>query len=51
MTMLPYVSQYMGHNSLAETAYYIHILPENLLRASSINWAMFNEMFQEVNQS
>ena len=48
MAMLPYLSQYMGHNTLAETAYYIHILPENLLRASGINWAMFNEMFQEV---
>ena len=46
--MLPYLSQYMGHNSLTETAYYIHILPENLLRTTSINWAIFDEMFQEV---
>lgn len=43
--MLPFLSAYMGHQSLSETAYYIHILPENLLKSPAINRDKFNEMF------
>jgi integrase len=48
MNMLPYLRAYMGHNTLNETAYYIHILPENLVKSSAIDWAAFNAMFPEV---
>jgi len=46
--MLPYLRTYMGHDKLSETAYYIHILPENLVNTSAINWDVFNSMMPEV---
>ncbi|MDR0964271.1 MAG: tyrosine-type recombinase/integrase [Clostridium sp.] len=48
MSMLPYLRAYMGHSSLNETAYYIHILLDNLLKSSAIEWDKFNAMFPEV---
>ncbi|MDR1247359.1 MAG: hypothetical protein LBK57_10100 [Clostridiales Family XIII bacterium] len=48
MAMLPYLRAYMGHGSLNETAYYIHILPENLMKSSAVDWNKFNAMFPEV---
>jgi len=48
MAMLPYLRAYMGHASMNETAYYIHILPENLVKTSAINWDAFNAMFPEA---
>jgi site-specific recombinase XerD len=48
MRMLPYLQAYMGHDKLSYTAYYIHILPENLLNSSAIDWDVFNDMFPEV---
>ena len=49
MVMLPYLRAYMGHDRLSETAYYIHILPENLVKTSAINWEAFNALLPEVN--
>jgi integrase len=48
MRMLPYLRVYMGHDKLSETAYYIHILPENLTKSAAIDWDVFNAMFPEV---
>jgi integrase len=48
MAMLPYLRTYMGHCSLIETAYYIHILPENIVKSSAIDWDKFNAMFPEL---
>ena len=48
MAMLPYLRTYMGHDSINETAYYIHILPENLVKSSAIDWDAFNAMLPEV---
>lgn len=48
MAMLPFLRAYMGHSTLTETAYYIHILPENLLKSTAIDWDKFNSMFPEV---
>jgi integrase len=45
---LSYLCAYMGHNSLSETAYYIHLLPENLVKSAGIDWAAFDEMIPEV---
>jgi len=36
--MLPYLRTYMGHEKFADTAYYIHILPENLLKSPGVDW-------------
>ena len=50
MAMLPFLREYMGHNYLSETAYYIHILPENLIKSSAIDWESFNAIFPEVGE-
>lgn len=46
--MLPYLSSYMGHVNFADTAYYIHLLPENLLNSASIDWERFSKLIPEV---
>ena len=45
---LPYLREYMGHSSLRETHVYIHILPENLLCSSAIDWTGFYDLIPEV---
>lgn len=45
---LPYLRAYMGHNQLSETAYYIHILPENLVKTAGVNWTAQNAVLPEV---
>jgi integrase len=49
MVMLPYLRAYMGHKKLTETAYYIHILPENLIMSPGIDWDALNSILPEVN--
>lgn len=46
--MLPYLRAYMGHENLSDTAYYIHLLPENLLKSAGIDWAAFDGLIPEV---
>jgi integrase len=48
MSMLPYLREYLGHKTLNETEYYVHILPENLSKSPAIDWDKFNAMFPEV---
>jgi integrase len=45
---LPYLCIYMGHSNLNSTAYYIHLLPENLVKSSSIDWNHFNSLIPKV---
>ena len=45
---LPYLSAYMGHTNFSDTAYYIHLLPENLIRSSAIDWDHFSDLIPEV---
>lgn len=45
---LPYLRAYMGHSSLSETAYYIHLLPENLVKSAGIDWESLNAIVPEV---
>lgn len=45
---LPYLRTYMGHSTFSQTAYYIHMLPENLLKSSGIDWASFGGVIPEV---
>lgn len=47
-SMLPYLSAYMGHSRISHTAYYIHILPENLMRSSGISWETMDNIVPEV---
>lgn len=45
---LPYLSTYMGHAQFSDTAYYVHLLPENLVHSTSVDWAAFSELIPEV---
>lgn len=36
--LLPYLSAYMGHDSLDYTAYYIHLVPEHLTASGLTGW-------------
>jgi integrase len=36
--LLTYLSEYMGHSSLEDTAYYIHLIPERLSRTGFADW-------------
>lgn len=45
---LPYLRAYMGHKELSETAYYIHILPENLVKSAGVDWDALNAVLPEV---
>jgi len=48
--MLPYLRVYMGHSSLTQTAYYIHILPENLLKSKGVQWDNLREVIPEAEE-
>lgn len=45
---LPYPQTYMGHKNTAATAYYIHLLPENLTKSAGIDWENLNAIIPEV---
>jgi len=38
----------MGHTHLNETLYYVHLLPENLLKSPGIDWEAFDGIMPEV---
>ena len=40
----------MGHTHFSDTAYYIHLLPENLIRSSAIDWSHFSDLIPEVSE-
>jgi integrase/recombinase XerD len=48
-TWFPYLSAYMGHAAFSNTAYYIHLLPERLMKTSAIEWSRFSDLIPEVN--
>lgn len=45
---LPYLQAYMGHKNISSTAYYIHLLPENLTKSAGVDWKHLNAMIPEV---
>ena len=46
MALIPFLSTYMGHVSLEETMYYIHLLPERLKASPGIKWDMLREIYR-----
>ena len=38
MNLLPYLSSYLGHESIEYTAYYIHLVPEHLSNSGKASW-------------
>jgi integrase len=47
-SVLPYLRAYMGHEHFADTAYYIHILPERLLESTGVDWDKLDSTIPEV---
>ena len=47
MSMLPYLSTYMGHSEFRNTLYYVHILPERLRKSAGIDWSQFDTIFRD----
>jgi len=45
---LPYLQVYMGHDRLTDTTYYLHLLPENLVKSAGIDWKVFDGIIPEV---
>jgi integrase len=48
MVMLPYLRAYMGHLRMEDTAYYIHLLPENIVKSAAIDWSSLDDLLPEV---
>lgn len=46
--MLPYLRAYMGHQSFSDTVYYIHLLPDRLMKSPGINWEKIDQVGLEV---
>ena len=47
MAYLPYLSAYMGHSSIGDTLYYIHLLPGRLKTSDGIDWNLLNHVYEE----
>lgn len=45
---LPFLSAYMGHAHLSQTAYYIHLVPEIFPTLSGLDWERFSKLIPEV---
>ena len=37
----------LGHSNATATAYYIHLLPENLVKSSGIDWASLGKIYPD----
>jgi site-specific recombinase XerD len=46
--MLPYLRTYMGHADMSATEYYVHLLPENLVKSAGIDWESLESVIPEV---
>lgn len=48
MALLPYLSTYMGHAKYTHTLYYLHLLPERLIKSANIDWDQLRKVYGEV---
>jgi integrase len=46
--LMPYLSAYMGHSEFRHTAYYIHLIPDRLIRSNGIQWERMKTLIPEV---
>lgn len=47
MELLPYLSTYMGHKKYTHTLYYVHLLPERLLKSAGIDWKSLERVYEK----
>lgn len=45
VTLLPYLSTYMGHSEIASTLYYVHLLPDRIRKSPGIDWKKFSNIY------
>ena len=45
--LLPVLSEYMGHKTINHTLYYVHLMPERLLKSAGINWEKLNTLYKD----
>jgi integrase len=46
--MLPRLAEYMGHATIRDTAYYVHLLADRIAASPGIDWAAFTSLYPEV---
>lgn len=46
--MLPHLRAYMGHVTFNSTIYYVHLMPEHLIRSSGVDLTAFEKLLPEV---
>lgn len=44
---LPVLMAYMGHSEMSCTLYYVHLLPENVMKSARIDWGRLNTIIPE----
>ena len=47
-SMAPFLREYMGHSDISSTFYYIHLLPENIIRSAGIDWSRLATIYPEA---
>jgi len=47
-SLMPYLSAYMGHSEFKYTAYYIHLIPDRLIRSTGVQWERMSALVPEV---
>lgn len=45
--LLPVLSEYMGHKTINHTLYYVHLMPERLLKSAGIDWEKLNSLYKD----
>lgn len=43
-----YLRAYMGHQSFSDTVYYIHLLPDRLMKSPGIDWEKIDRVGLEA---
>ena len=46
--LMPYLSTYMGHTEFKYTAYYIHLIPDRLIKSCGVDWTPMEALVPEV---
>lgn len=46
--LIPYLSEYVGHNDFDSTYYYLHLIPKNIIANSGIRWDQFTALYPRL---
>lgn len=48
MTLMPFLSTYLGHVEFSSTLHYIHLLPARIRESSGVDWGMLQSVYAEA---